>query len=116
MEGMMVKHILAAMAVTALMSGAAQASEPTVLKMEQFRRSIALRVDVGGKERLFQFDTGGGSTFISPEISRELKCEKGARIIGFRMTGDKLEAPRCDDLALTIGGHAFTVPVAGVYQ
>jgi hypothetical protein len=92
------------------------ASQPIVLKMEQFRRSVALRVDIGGKERLFQFDTGGGNTFISPEIAKELNCEKGARVVGFRMTGDKLEAPRCDDVAIKIGGHTFTSPTAGVYQ
>ena len=97
-------------------TAAAAAEQPIVLKMEQFRRSVAVRVEVGGKERLFQFDTGGGNTFISPEIAKELNCEKGARVVGFRMTGDKLEAPRCDDVALKIGGHTFTAPTAGVYQ
>jgi len=92
------------------------ASQPIVLKMEQFRRSVALRVEIGGKERLFQFDTGGGNTFISPEIAKELNCEKGARVVGFRMTGDKLEAPRCDDVAIKIGGHTFSSPTTGVYQ
>jgi hypothetical protein len=95
---------------------AAAAQQPTVLKLEQFRRGIAMRVEIGGKKRLFQFDTGGGNSFISPEIAKELKCEKGARVVGFRMTGDKLEAPRCDDVPLQIGGHHFTVPTAGVYQ
>lgn len=89
---------------------------PIIFKMEQFRRSVGVRVEVGGKERLFQLDTGGGNTFISPEIAKELNCEKGARVVGFRMTGDKLEAPRCDDVALKIGGHSFIIPVAGVYQ
>lgn len=103
---------LLSMAVT----GSAQAANPTVLKMEQFRRSVALRVEVGGKERLFQFDTGGGNTFISPEIAKELGCEKGALVVGFRMTGDKLEAPRCDDVAIKIGPHTFVAPTAGVYQ
>jgi hypothetical protein len=37
-------------------------------------------------------------------------------VVGFRMTGDKLEAPRCDDVALNIGGQRFIVPTAGVYQ
>ena len=94
----------------------AAAAQPTVLKLEQFRRSVAFRVNVAGKERLFQFDTGGGNSFISPEIASELKCEKGARVVGFRMTGEKLEAPRCDDVAVMIGGHDFVIPVAGVYQ
>jgi hypothetical protein len=107
---------LASAALFISLSTPLAASAPTVLKLEQFRRSIALRVEVGGKERLFQFDTGGGITFLSPEIGKELNCEKGARLVGFRMTGDKLEAPRCDDVALKIGGRNFTVPTAGVYQ
>ena len=97
-------------------AASAAGSQPTVLKLEQFRRGVGVRVDIGGKERLFQFDTGGGNTFMSPEIAKEIACEKGARVVGFRMTGDKLEAPRCDDVPLTIGGHRFTIPTAGVYQ
>jgi hypothetical protein len=101
----------------AVSPAAAQAVEqPKTLKMEQFRRSVALRVEVGGKERLFQFDSGGGTSVLSPEFAKQLGCEKGARIVGFRMTGEKLEAPRCDDVAIRIGGHDFTIPVAGVYQ
>ena len=107
---------LAGLCMALCSTAAAAAEQPIVLKMEQFRRSVAMRVQVGGKERLFQFDTGGGNTFISPEIAKELKCEKGAQVVGFRMTGDKLEAPRCDDVAITIGGHRFTSPTAGVYQ
>lgn len=102
--------------VALISTAAAAADQPVVLKLEQFRRSVALRAEVGGKERLFQFDTGGGNSFISPEVSKELGCEKGARVVGFRMTGEKLEAPRCDDVPVTIGGHSFTIPVAGVYQ
>ena len=110
--------LLAASAFLATVAAPTSAAEPKpiVLKLEQYRRSVAVRVDVAGRERLFQLDTGGGNTFMSPEIARELNCEKGARIVGFRMTGDKLEAPRCDDVALGIGGHRFTVPMAGVYQ
>lgn len=107
---------LLAAVVAAAFSSSAFATQPTILKMEQFRRGVAFRVEIAGKERLFQFDTGGGNTFISPEIAKELGCEKGARVVGFRMTGDKLEAPRCDDVALKIGGNRFTVPIAGVYQ
>jgi hypothetical protein len=94
----------------------AAAVEPTVLKLEPFRKSVALKVEVGGKQRLFQLDTGGGISFISPELAKSLGCEKGLRVSGFRMTGEKLDAPRCDDVALKIGGREFKVPVAGVYQ
>jgi hypothetical protein len=89
---------------------------PTILKIEPWRRSVAVRAEVGGKERLFQFDTGGGITFISPALAKELGCMKGARVVGFRMTGDKLDAPRCDNVDLKIDGQPFRVPVAGVYE
>lgn len=109
--------VLAALTVGAAACPArAAADEPTVLKLEQFRRSVALKVEIGGKQRLFQFDTGGGNSFISPAIAKELGCEKGARLVGFRMTGEKLEAPRCDDVSVKIDGHDFTIPTAGVYE
>jgi len=102
--------------VVATISASALAAEPIVLKMEPWRRSVAVRAEVGGKERLFSFDTGSGVTIISPTLAKELGCEKGARLVGFRMTGDKVDTPRCDDVAVTIAGHRFNVPVAGVYE
>jgi len=109
-------HSLAAL-VLALASSTAMAEDcPTVLPLEPFRKSVAVRAEVAGKERLFMFDTGGAVSFISPELASALACEKGARVVGYRMTGDKLEAPRCDDVALSIAGHQFPIPVAGVYQ
>lgn len=98
----------------ALPTGASPA--PTVLKMEPWRRGVAIRVEVAGKERLFQVDTGGGVSFISPALAKELGCEKGARLVGFRMTGDKLDTPRCDDVPIAIGGQRFTIPAAGIYD
>ena len=60
-------------AVIALaVSGSAMAAEPVVLKIEPWRRAVAIRAEVGGKERLFQFDTGGGITIISPALAKEL--------------------------------------------
>ena len=89
---------------------------PLAIPLEQFRKSVALKVQISGKNRLFMFDTGGGISFISPELANELGCEKGAKVVGFRMTGEKLETPRCDNVALTIEGKSFNIPVAGVYQ
>ena len=104
-------------AVIALaVSGSAMAAEPVVLKIEPWRRAVAICAEVGGKERLFQFDTGGGITIISPALAKELGCEKGARLVGYRMTGDKLDTPRCDNVAVTIGGHRLICRSAGVYE
>jgi hypothetical protein len=101
---------------TMIISSAAAATQPIVLTMEPWRRSVAVRVEVGGKERLFQFDTGGGVSFITPALAKELGCEKGARLVGFRMTGDKLDTPRCDNVPVVISGQQFNIPAAGIYD
>lgn len=88
--------------------------EPVVLAMEPWRKSVALRVNIAGKERLFSLDTAGGISFISPDISAELGCDRGAQITGVRMTGDALTAGRCDDVDLSISGHQLHAPVVGV--
>lgn len=87
---------------------------PTVLPLEQFRKSIGVRVNVAGQQRLFQLDTGGGVTFIAPSVAKTLGCEKGARLVGFRMTGDKMDTPRCENVAIRIGGKPLKIPIAGV--
>ncbi|MEO5774200.1 MAG: aspartyl protease family protein [Sphingomicrobium sp.] len=107
------KYLLSVIALCCANSVAAQRID---LKLEPYRRSVAMRVEIAGKPRLFQFDTGAGISFISPEIAKELNCEKGGRVVGYRMTGDKLEAPRCDNVALSIGGKRFIIPVASVYD
>jgi len=107
---------LAALVLTVPASAALAQESPTVLPLEPFRKSVAVRAEIAGKERLLMFDTGGAVSFISPELASELACEKGVRVIGFRMTGDRLETPRCDNVALSIAGHEFPIPIAGVYQ
>jgi hypothetical protein len=116
LDGMRTTLLAAAAFIVLGSATGTSAASSVTLKLEQFRRSVAFRVDVGGKERLFQFDTGGGISFISPEIAKELSCEKGAQVVGFRMTGDKLVTPRCDNVRLSIGGKQFTIPLAGVAQ
>src|SRR5436305_3894735 len=111
----MKKMLISAVAAILVSNGvAAAAASPQSLKLEQFRRSVAFRVNIAGKERLFKFDTGGGISFISPAMAKELKCQKGAQVVGFRMTGDKLVTPRCDNVKLSIGGKPIMIPLAGV--
>ena len=43
-------------------------------------------------------------------------CTPFAQITGFRLSGERLTMPRCDDLAITAGGEALIVPSAGVFD
>lgn len=53
------------------------------------------------------FDTGGGETFISPEIAKRLGHVPSGRGVGYRMTGEQVEFQYCPDITLTIGGIPF---------
>jgi hypothetical protein len=96
-------------------AGLASPAEPAArLSLESYRKGVAARVEVGGKQRLFQLDTAGGLTVISPALAREMNCQPWGAVTGFHMTGTKITAPRCTDLKLRWGNQTLTSPVVAV--
>jgi len=57
----------------------------------------------------FLFDTGGGETFISPEIVKKLNRFAYSSVYGFRMTGEVVKTKKCDSLQL-MAGKTLLVP------
>lgn len=104
--------------VATLLQGAAPLPPrpEAVLKLEPYRRGVAAHVVIAGKPRLFLFDTGGGISVVSPEVARESGCTQFGTLVGLRMTGDKLEMPRCDHVALAWNGTPLTSPHAGIFD
>ena len=74
-----------------------------------------VQVDIAGDTLDFLFDTGGGVTVISPELAQRAGCEPAGRSHGYRMTGQHLETPVCQDVSLAVGGYA-TVAEASVFD
>lgn len=94
---------------------AAQAAAPAaVLPLEQYRRSVAVRVEANGQAGLFTLDTAGGLTIVSPDFARATGCRPWGQLVGYQMTGNRLATERCDNFAFSAGGYRMTVPVAGV--
>lgn len=85
-----------------------------VLKLEPYRKSVAIRIEANGQKGLFTLDTAGGITLISPDFAKAIGCRPWGQIVGFRMGGDKLATERCDNLVFSASGHRLTVPVASV--
>jgi hypothetical protein len=85
-----------------------------VLKLEPYRKSVAVRVVANGAPGLFTLDTAGGNTVVSPAFAAAAGCKPWGRMVGFQMTGNRLEMPRCDDFTLSIDGHVLRAPSAGV--
>jgi len=54
-----------------------------------------IRLEAGGDSADFLFDTGGGWTLISPRLAERTRCNPSGRIVGYRMTGERLDVPVC---------------------
>lgn len=83
---------------------------PVVLPLSAFMKTDlrTVNVSIGGAERRFLFDTGGGVTVISPELAKQLGCEPAGRLTAHRMSGERIDAPRCAEVPLALGGVALT--------
>ncbi|TWI04895.1 hypothetical protein IP90_01037 [Luteimonas cucumeris] len=96
-------------------SSLAQASGPEAIHpLEPYRKTVALRAQVGGHPGLFTFDTAGGITLISPDLARKIDCRPWGRLSGHRMMGNRLDMPRCDAVTLRLGSQDLRLPVIGV--
>ena len=92
----------------------AGAAPLAVLKLEPYRKSVAMRVVANGKPGRFALDTAGGTTVVSPAYAAAAGCKPWGRMVGFQMSGNRLEMPRCDDFTFSVGGHVLTTLAAGV--
>jgi len=104
------KYFLAALAFMPLTASAA--APQAVYKLEPYRKTVALRAQVGDRQGLFTFDTAGGITLVSPSFAAKIGCKPWGRLSGHRMMGDRLDMPRCDGVPLRLGAQTYRVPVA----
>lgn len=107
----------ASASASASATGSATGAEPlAVLRLEPYRRSVAVRVVANGKAGLMAFDTAAGHTVVSPEFAAAGACKPWGNIGGFTMTGKRLDMPRCDGFRFEADGFPLVAPVAGVMQ
>ncbi|MDO6389678.1 aspartyl protease family protein [Pontibacter sp. BT731] len=98
----------------ALVSGA-NAQETIPLK-DYFRELKQVDVTVQGQTYNFLFDTGGGQTFISPEVARKLGRTVYGRGTGYRMRGEQFSYQKMDSVALQVADVSFPVATVGVWD
>jgi hypothetical protein len=111
-------HLLAglmlAMPLLSLAKDPLPAAPEAVFRLEPYRKTIALRGSVRGHEGLFLFDTAGGISLLSPDFAKKIGCDSWGRISGHRMMGDRLDAPRCDNVPVDLGDATFDLPVVAL--
>lgn len=62
------------------------------------------------------FDTGGGETFISSEIVNFLNKKAYSKEWGYRMSGEKINYQKCDNVTIKVGGTSITHSTLGVWN
>jgi hypothetical protein len=61
-----------------------------------------VNVTIGSNSYSFLFDTGGGESFISPEIAKSLGKTIYGSTTGFRMSGEMIKYPKTDSISFNI--------------
>lgn len=93
------------------------AEDAVVVPLRPYVGRLVTAPVVAGRDTLhLLLDTGGGETLITPEVARSLGCVPHGRSVGFRMTGERVEFARCNDVTLEIGGRGFPHREIGVWD
>lgn len=96
---------------------AASGEVPKVIPLYLFQgKQFTVDATVGGAKRTFLFDTGEGITMISPSVARDNGCLPWGNITGFRMTGERMDVPRCDNVEFDFSGRRYTAPTTMVFD
>jgi len=89
----------------------------TEISLENYFKTLkSINVEISGKTYDFLFDTGGGLTFISPAVVKDLNKSAYGNYVGFRMSGEKMESKLCDSVTIKIGGRKFFHSYVGVFD
>ena len=81
-----------------------------------FGGQLAFSARIAGSDQLFLFDTGGGTTVISPALAAKIGCKPWGQVTGFQMRGQRLDLKRCDDVGIQVGKQRLTSATAGVFD
>lgn len=78
---------------------------PKTLSLKPYvGRLVTLDVQVGNQETRMLFDTGAGVTAVTPEMASALDCTPFGRLVGHRMSGERVEFEKCGRQTLMLGG------------
>ena len=92
-------------------AGAKSAPEAVIALETLPGAGAGLRASVGGHEAVFLFDTGEGISTVTPAFASQIGCKPWGQTTGFRMSGERLDLRRCDNLRLTLAEKPFTAIV-----
>jgi predicted aspartyl protease len=75
---------------------------------------LAVPVHVAERDAVFVLDTGAGITSLDETYAREVGLRPWGRYSGHRMSGERLDLQRAEDVSLEIGGRTIRRESVGV--
>lgn len=107
--------MMTAGALAVLASGPVAAQE---IRLGDYLGALhTVEATVAGQRGTFLFDTGGGVSVVTPEFAERIGCAPWGNVSGFRLSGERLDGPRCDDVVFDLGdGISLASPAAGVFD
>jgi Aspartyl protease len=100
-----------------LLTNLRAAETPLVVPLESYGESQkTIRAKINGHEGVFLFDSGGGVTIVTPEFAEAIGRKPWGKIVGFRMTGQRVDMGRCEEVTLDIAGLRQHLPIIGVFD
>jgi hypothetical protein len=90
---------------------------PLVIKLEPYPGTQSVvHATVAGHQGTFLFDTGEGVSMISPSLAQAIDCKPWGVVTGFRMSGERLDAPHCDNVSFEVGARSFKAPAVIIFD
>lgn len=80
---------------------------PLTIDADGVERVVAT---VNGRSGTFLFDSGIGTTAITPAFAASIGCKPWGKVTGFRATGERLDLPRCNAAKVMVGSSSVTLP------
>lgn len=113
----MIRVFLGALAEALLLSLATTALAQEVIRLQQPVQDIeALSLQVDGHAGLYMFDSGLGTSAVTPASARVIGCTPWGKITGFRATGERVDAERCNAATLDFGPFSQHVQQLSVFD
>ncbi len=74
----------------------------------------AVAAKIGDRQGLFLFDSGAGTSAVTPVFAKTIGCKPWGKVTGFRATGERLDLPRCNETEVAIGSVMRRMPQLSV--
>jgi hypothetical protein len=106
-----------ALAAVLVVSLPASAMAQQVIRLERPVQGIeALSARIDGHAGLYVVDSGLGTSAVTPATARVIGCTPWGKVTGFRATGERVDAERCNSATLDFGPLSRRMPQLSVFD